>query len=355
MDGGLLLYRRRETPQETAVTEPTAAPASLDFDDELAQFDAALETTDSDDPTDSAHVAVVADPFGGRRHLLDAVATRLGDTAERVDLAVEDAGDFLADTTAEVVLADDCHRLFRRRVGGFDRLDRFLDELTAFDGLVVTSWNRFAWEYLDAVRSVSRSFPTLVRVSALSKPEMQTYLTAEFGEPLPTFVDVPSDHRDTLVTTSERSVTVWRDRTVTVPVPTLSREYIRHRLGRDGDSLEDRVFERLTRLSDGNPGVARAIWRRTVDEGTLRLADLTNDVDSLDLEYDVGYVLYLVLTSEEVDRATLVELVGDSLLDRQLRELADAGVVTIDGSHVSLDPTGLQVVVDYLRRRRILW
>lgn len=335
-------------------TDTGGTAAFVGLDEELAALDAALDRFDEGG---GRNVAVVSDPFGGRENLLDYATQRFGHTATRVNLSTSTAdGGVLAGVTTPVAVVDDCHHLFTRRIGGFDSLDRFLADVAHFDGLVVTSWNRFAWDYLDPVRRVGQSFPEQVRVTGLSTEEVTTLLTAEAGASMPTFVDTSPENRATLVETTDVEVSLWGDRRVTLPAPRVNLDYVRHRLGKnERDDVEGVVFERLKRLSDGNPGVARAIWAQTVSDGTLRLDDLTDPAESFDLDDTTSFLLSLVLTNERVDRETLETVVDDTGFDRRLRRLVDLEAVAVDGDQVVLDPLGLNHGVDYLRRRRVLW
>jgi len=49
---------------------------------------------------------------------------------------------------------EDCQHLYERRIGGFEALSAFLDELANADVTVVTGWNRYAWVYLAAVQAL---------------------------------------------------------------------------------------------------------------------------------------------------------------------------------------------------------
>lgn len=338
------------------MTETTAAVDATGFDDELAALDDVLDRFETSDDADVArvgHVAVVSDPFGGRKTVLDHAATRAADVDRR---SLSPTTDGVSLDGSSVVVLDDCHHLFTRQIGGFDRLDQFLDEVVAFDGLVVSSWNRFAWKYLDAVKGVGRSFPNLIDVSPLSEADLRSSLTEERSGSLPRFVPTARENRERPFRWTSRTVELWDDRTVSLSLPTPNAEYVHHRLGRrEPEVLEDVVFDRLTRLSDGNPGVARDLWDRTVDGDELRLDDLEAPIETLDLDDLTGYVLALVVTKERLDRAELAAVVDDPALDRSLGELADAGVVDVDGTRVTLTPIGLRPGVEYLQRRRLLW
>lgn len=131
-------------------------------------------------------VAVVADPFFDREAVLDHAENALDATRGRLAPAAGTLPDF----SARPVVVDDCHHLYARRVGGFDPLDRFLERLASASGPVVTSWNRYSWNYLDAVRGLGDTFRHVRTLPSLSTERIAAAIR-DRREPLPTFETTP--------------------------------------------------------------------------------------------------------------------------------------------------------------------
>ncbi|MFW5963551.1 MAG: hypothetical protein ACOCQM_01705 [Natronomonas sp.] len=248
-------------------------------------------------------IAVVGNPFGGRETVLARAADRLDARHVRFapDTDAADAVDALAGGPAVV---EGCHHLYTRRVGGFRPLSRFLDALAETETTVVTGWNRFAWSYLDAVRDIVTVVPTHVEIGRLSGEEIAALVEANATE-RPTFRRDETDERPLTVRRRETTVA---GRTVSVPVPALDRKAIVARRTEDLDP-KTATFELLAAVSGGTPGAALAIWARCVDD-EVRPTDIEAPALDGDLDREAAFCLRVVLSTEQVDRATLTDRIG---------------------------------------------
>ncbi|MUV85780.1 hypothetical protein GJ631_04135 [Natronomonas sp. CBA1123] len=291
-------------------------------------------------------LAVIGSPFGGRETVLARAADRLDARHVRfdADTSAADAVDALAGGPTVV---EGCHHLYTRTVGGFRPLSQFLDSLAETETTVVTGWNRFAWSYLDAVRNVGTVIPTHVEINGLSGEEVATFVEANATE-RPTF---RRDETDESPFTVRRHEVTVADRTVSVPLPALDRKAMVARRTEDLDP-KTATFERLATVSDGNPGVALAIWKHCVD-GDVRPTDIeTLDLDA-DLNREAAFCLRILLSTEWVDRATLADRIGPRT-PRLLGQFARAGVVTSEDGTVRLQPAGVPAAVAVTERWGVL-
>jgi hypothetical protein len=309
------------------------------------RFDDALA-----DPDGS--VAVVADPFFDREAVLDHARTALD--AARVRLEPDATQASLPDLSDRPVVVDDCHHLYARRVGGFDRLDRFLDRLASASCRIVTSWNRYSWNYLDAVCDVGDAFRHVVALPALSAEAVAATVREHVGA-LPAFEEPPGDEASAITSTTV-GVPIPRRDPVPIRVPVVDVDYVTAWLGtRDRPEPEELAFQRLARLSNGNPGVAAAVWDACVgDAETVTATDLELPVERSDLRDGAAHVLGVAVAKGTVTREELRAVVPDASLDRALRTLADCGFVAT-GDRVRLRPEGLPNALALLDRRRWLW
>jgi hypothetical protein len=296
-------------------------------------------------------VAVVADPFCDRDAVLDHARSTLGATRVRLEPAAE-AGSIPAFADGPVV-ADDCHHLYARRVGGFDPLDELLDRLASASCRVVTSWNRYSWNYLSAVRDLDDAFRHVVTLPPLSAEQIATTIRRRHGT-LPAFAESPG-RGSSPVTAATYEVPLPRRGPVSVRLPIVDVDYVTAWLGnRDRPAPEELVFQCLTRLSNGNPGVATAVWDACVDGDVVTPVDLDLPVERTDPGDDAAAVLGVVVTNESVTREKLRAVVPDASLDRALGALVDRGFVG-RGDPVMLSPDGLPGAIAVLDRRRWLW
>ncbi|WP_323676969.1 hypothetical protein [Halorubellus sp. PRR65] len=332
-----------------------------------------------------ANVAVVAEPYAGRDVLLEYAEEQLGAAAGHVAFD-ELVTDFAAVDVPnrEVVVVEGCHHLYARRIGGFDALNAFLDHIAASDALFVTAWNRWAWDYLAAVQDLDRAFPVHVHVPRLD-PESVSALVREHVDDLPAFVE-SDDHGRVKTVDFDRATVDVAGRELSVPVPELNVEYLTARdMGEEYGETERVVYERLARLAEGNPGVALALWDRSVRDGELSPTDLEEPEAALDLDDDEAMTLTTVLCNETLSMRSLREILPDvdvaqavQTLDHQelvelerdarprsgddaeaeSEPLADGdGTGSVDerADVLSVAPERFHAAVEHLEGRRLLW
>jgi hypothetical protein len=303
-----------------------------------------------------ANVAVVADPFAGRATLLDHVEQRLGAATARTTLSEPVLGETapLDAAAAEVVLVDDCQYLYTRQVGGFDPLDDFLERTARSSALYVTAWNRYAWSYVSAVRDVEDAFSVVVRVPPLDAEGVRSLITSVYGPELPAFVETEVDDRVKTVDVGRGSLSV-AGRSVPAPRVEFNPEYLAAWGDTDAGDAEAVVFEKLTELSDGNPGVAAALWERSVRDGEIAPEYVTEVDRALDVDDDEAFVLEVLLAKERVDRTVLSEVLATVPVERSLGGLVERGLLAVDGDDILLEPELLHATVEHLRGQRFVW
>jgi len=309
-----------------------------------------------------SNVAVVSDPFGGRAALLEYAAELLDEQARRVSLSsiVTDEGTLPAIPSDCALILEDCHYVYRRCVGGFDVLESFLERLAMTNTLVVTSWNRYSWQYLSAVKRIDEAFPLTITLPPLSADQIEAVVEAHVDE-LPAFVDTGEAGRIKTVDVDRYPVSLPGGRTVDVPVlrPDLAWLASWSATG-DDESIEAVVYEKLRRLSHGNPGIATSLWDRSVREGsdgpTVAPAYIDDPVtDCSVLSDEAAFLLWAVVAMESVEREQLTAMLDQDAIGTEIQTLANRGVVHADGTEVALEPAGLHPAVAELERRRLLW
>jgi len=306
----------------------------------------------------SPNLAIVSEPFAGRHLLMDFVEETLDTQVQRVALDSVADGELPDLTGQAAVLLDDCHYLYTREIGGFERLDRFLEEISASDALFVTSWNRYAWDYLAAVRDVDDVFSTKVAVPSLTAEQMADLLTSNYAETMPDFVQTGEAGRVKTIGFDQREVGLPGGRSIGLTLPELNLEYLASRsLSRDDDveNVEAVVFQKIAQLSNGNPGVATAVWERSIRDGEIAPAYIEEVDMVLDIDDDEAFVLEVLLAKGEMDRSTLDSVLSDIPVHRALQSLAEQNVLQIDEATARIDPEYLYTVDTHLKGRRLIW
>lgn len=303
-----------------------------------------------------SNVAVVAEPFAGREVLLEYADEAFGAASRRVgyDGVVGDPEEFVF-PNAEVVVVDGCHYLYTRQIGGYDVLDAFLAEVVGRDAMFVTAWNRYAWDYLTAIRDVEHVFPVQVRIPSLGSRAITELVLNHYGPEMPDFVRTGEAGRLKSVSVGRRSLSVGKW-SVDVPIPEPNPEYITSRSNteRYGD-VEAVVFEKLTYLSEGNPGVARRLWERSVRDGEIAPAYVEEVEGTLDIDDDEAFLLELVLAKGSVTVETLDDILVNVPVERSLGTLVHKRVLDVTDDTVSLVPERLHATAEHLRGRQLIW
>ena len=292
-------------------------------------------------------VAVVGDPFSGRGSVLDRAVRELD--ATRVSLDPGDGVDRIRPRiNGGPVVIEDCQHLYERRIGGFEELSAFLDDLASVDATVVTGWNQYAWAYLVAVEALDREFPVTVAIQPLPA-ERITELVLDRYDEMPAFV---ADDREQggLVVTARQEIG-WRDWSVSVPIPLLSPVAVKNLFWERNLDPKDVTFGRLAAVSNGNLGVATAIWE-TRQGPEVRPSDVTVPASDRDLNREEAFCLRILLAKERVSRAQLTGIIDG--LDRVLGHLSHDGLVTVEDDIVELVPAALPAAAPATELGRIL-
>jgi hypothetical protein len=318
-------------------------------------FDRLDDLAGADTLERGTNVAVVGDPYVGRSVLLDHFADALDADVHResLDGVIEESPSFPG---RGAVVVDDCQYLYTREVGGFDALEEFLDRAAVSDRPFVTAWNRYAWRYLTAVRDVSESFTEVVKVPR-AEPEGIAALLLSSDETDPEFVETDDEGPVGVVDLEWRELSLPGGRTASVPGPELNAEYLTsHALSWSGrmTDAEAVVFQKVARASRGNPGVATAIWERSVRDGTVAPAYVDAGERELQVDEDEAFVLELLLAKGALSIEALSSVLARLPVQRVVQSLADRGHVLIN-DRVTLAPGSLRAVVDYLGGRRLVW
>jgi hypothetical protein len=342
------------------------------------------------------NVAVVSDPYAGRESLLAYAESLLDGEVVRVDLEptaadgtgpelpepdelgtdgngngntdVDGDGNTDADgdegtdadtddtTAAGALIVANCHYLFERRIDGFAALDDFLDRIALSETLVVTTWNRYAWSYLDAVRDVGDTFPTTVEIPRLDAEEIATVVEAHFGPDLPEIVDTGSAGRVKTVVFDSWRVGLPRGRSLAVPYPKFNPAWTASwSVTGESEGLEAVTFEKLRRVSVGNPGVALAVWEESVVDGQIAPGYIEAFATDLDLDDDAATLLWTVVAQESVGIDRLIALFENRPVAAVVQRLVERGFVTVDDDRVTVPPRALHPAVVALERRGMLW
>ena len=158
------------------------------FEDEVKKIQ---EGIDSHNKGGARHIAVIAEPYCGKNHILDKIT---GDNSQKIEdiklFSPVRNKDFFTNfyTDKEVILLRNSQYLYTRQIGGFDVYKAFLDYLTSSDRLFICGWNRFAWNYLKEISNISDLFPVQIEVPEIDSKSLMKVIMSEVDQKI-IFID----------------------------------------------------------------------------------------------------------------------------------------------------------------------
>ncbi len=302
-----------------------------------------------------SNVAVIADPFAGRTTLVQGIQRSREEKISYIPYySIVFQKGFLEEIekAESIVILDNCHFLARRKVGGFDMLDVFLRNLINSDKLFITTWNSFSWAYLDHVMKISAFFPVAVQIPQMSPEYIKQMILSMYDTPL-RFVSREVRPQEKFLSRSTRSIQV--------PFSGQRREipWIRINIGsrkKKRKAVEELVFDRLNKIANGNPGVARIIWERYLSPPEIFLENVPDLPCVVDLDINETFLLFIILSMESIQERDLLEIAGNEIpMEKALYRLRSAGLVQELNGYYSTRPESLRCVSEYLKRERMVW
>lgn len=304
------------------------------------------------------NAVVVSEPFGGRERIVEyAMAetddsnlekTRFEPTGQTEDPFTE------TDPSAPVHLYENPHHLYRRRIGGYGRLEEFLEFAASTEASVVTSWNVFSWRYVSRVRGAGAVFPVVVEPPPVDTELLDRLLPD--GQPSIPQEEIEKD-QSTFVTRSFElpgRVPFFGEAKVSVP----------WRLDKEEASPREILIETVRSKSGGNPGVTEKLWEEMsvgdepADEDDEEPGSVLGDVlgnTEQDFDDPTAFALRTVVSKEEVTKDELHGTAGVENVERTVGNLSEKGYVSKDGGVVRPEPKWLPDAVGALTGRDTLW
>ncbi|MGC9514550.1 hypothetical protein [Methanocrinis sp.] len=305
-----------------------------------------------------SNLALISDPFYGGSELMDRVEGMTGEEGIRIDArSLIRNLEVLEEATRRIVIVEEAHRLYRRKIGGFETMNRFLNLLATSDRLFITSWNSYSWGYLEQVLKIGRYFPQKIRLSKMSADEIREMLLSGYKEDELTFVEEEIANEEVLKVLNRGAYQkTLLGHSLEIPYPVIDVRSIRSRLERnEKKSPEEIFFDRLAQISDGNPGVVERLWKDALDYPEVR--NILKDPPSIDLDRDESFALSIILSKGSVEIDELGEVLEPLGLSARniARLLEERRLVEIDGEVASMRAEALKSAVEHLRRLRLVW
>lgn len=326
------------------------------LEDEIRQIQEAL--ADYRSRGKKRNVAIVSEPFSGKTTLIKEVMNRYDEQIAFVPLAstVRDLGALALEVRPErIVAVDDCQYLFIRRIGGFEVLKRFLETTVASEKMFLSVWNMLSWNYLSRTHHLQDYFPVVVKIPEMSEEQMETMIGSRYDLDRIHFV------RDTGVKDGAAIHMARTQAKRTGIIDGLKSLWSSIRSVYTLQKGEDRlvrkvVFESIHDMSDGNPGVALAIWNNAVSDDTVRTSEIIVPDYDTDLGFDESFVLSTILLMRSISREDLAEVAEEHLdINRILYVLLNRRLIRKDHGRYYIQELAMEKIKRSLKRARQVW
>jgi hypothetical protein len=355
------------TSPQCVIKENSYSPELFGFEEILKSIEEAIEKSDSGV---RANIAVIAEPFSGRSELLYKISELCRERESKLFFNRLVSDEKFLDTlekSGDIVLVDNCHLLHSRRIGGFEKLDLFLNTASSSEKLFITTWNQFSWNFLRFVFPLERVFPVRIELPRLGAQELKKMVMSTCEWQM-TFAEEEATKKEKWLQSSEFSADIKPfKRTLKIPVPMIDYFTLKSRIlekvrpseqKKEETSVEDKVFQRLRDASDGNPGIANAIWMRSIPRAVeeIKPGDIIKRQYKIDLSYDQAFLLYLILCMERVSVEELKSIMDPcSDVHRFAHELERIELISVENGLLSIMPEALHSIESYLKSVRLVW
>lgn len=308
------------------------------------------------------NVAIIGPPYSGKSTLISA----LHDTYENDTYLVEYESQITSKrnlldyrSNKPIFLMDGCQYLFSRHIGGFSVMDNFLEEVVTSSSLFITTWNLYAWNYLRRVREVERIFPKTIFLPQLSDTEMRECILKDYTDAELQFISGVEVELPPIVRIERHEVHLpFKKEPLVVPFPRFNIDGLAFRRRNHEETLSDEevVFKKITKMAEGNPGIGKAIWKKSFDYPTVNLKDYqpvrVNDPLIRKDAFILGVIVMTGITSKEyLEEVAALEYDINPILYR----LQTLGIITETNGGYQICPEAMLGVQDLLSKLRIIW
>lgn len=328
------------------------------FKEEIANVQTAIADFESGQ---RSNVAIIAEPFAGRTTMINAIEKMNLQKVTRVSFSsvVKSRDEIrLPEGAKRIIIFDDCQFLYTRRIGGFDVLEEFLKSVASSGNMFITSWNLYSWKYLDETINIGRYFPVQINLPKFTAGEIRECILSRYKSDEIKFMEDVEFEKEKMIEVAKHPVSLPFKRSISIPFLKIHYALLKIRLFEKEKkaTVEDIIFEKISRISDGNPGVAKVIWQRSLEYPVIKPGRIKEQSFAIELDYSEAFILSVILSMKSLKEEELAEIAGyEYELDRILFRLGKQGLVALGDGYCGIKPEALSSTVEFLKRLRLVW
>ncbi|WP_094227428.1 hypothetical protein [Methanolobus psychrotolerans] len=349
----------------TSNTEEAIETLVLGLDETIATIQKAISDFDSGQ---RLNIAIIALPYAGKSELVDEIVKMHPHEVTKIIFSsiINSKEEIsLPDNSTKIMVFDNCHYLYMRKIGGFDVIKEFLNMIRSSDErLCITTWNLHSWTYLEQVLDIGKYFPIQITIPPLNTADMEKFVLSVYEENEIQFVD-DSDEKNTKIFTPVKIPITEKITHRTINLYSFRINYtalkmlLFHR--KEDESTESIIFKELTNVSHGNPGVATEIWNKWLEYPLIKTSSMNSDFGDIDLDGTGAFVLCIVLSMGHIRKEELEIIMNRShnvdeiTINKILFEILNQNLIVRNDEYYSVKPEKLYVVIKYLEKIRLVW
>ena len=238
------------------------------------------------------------------------------------------------DKTAKktVIFIDNAENLFLSKLGGFDGFKAFLSLMNSeVDNIFwCVAFNRYSWDYLNAVFKKNEYFRIVKELPAWSEPDIKELILSRHDE-----TNFKLVYDDIISAAQEQ--------------------------GDAGDYVESKFFRMLWIQSHGNPQIAIYLWissLRQVAKNSLKVGLLEKPKYTLlsKLKDEMFFIFAELVRHENLTAKELVDVTNtsDGLVRYALKMGVDAGIINKVKSRYNIRTHAQKIIVNFLKKKNFI-
>lgn len=308
------------------------------------------------------NIAIITEPFAGRTAIANEIEKINAQKVTRLNLScpVKNREEIaLPEQSKRIVILDNCHFLYMRKVGGFEIIEELLKLIENPDIMFITTWNLYSWKYLDEVLKIGKFFPVQISLPKLTADEIKESILSGYDKNEIKFLQDAGFENEKIIDFAKYQVMIKPlNKTISIPYLKINYDRLKVRLSRKKKmvAIEDLIFEKIKHISNGNPGVAGIIWQRSLEYPVIKPGNVKELSFNIDLDYDESFILSIILSMDSIGKRELAEIEGfEYQIDEIIFRLLKQGLIVLEDNNCRINPEALGSIVEFLKRSRLVW
>ncbi|MCX9081664.1 MAG: hypothetical protein OIN83_05655 [Candidatus Methanoperedens sp.] len=331
----------------------------IGFREEIANIQTAIADFESGR---NLNVAIISEPYAGRTAIMNEIEKMILQKVTRFSFSsiVKNKDEIiLSGPSKRIVLIDDCQFLYMRKIGGFDVLEYFLNLVSNPAILFITTWNLYSWKYLDEVLNIGKFFPVQINLPKFTTYQIKESILSGYKKDEIIFVRDVEFEKEKIINFMKYPVSIksWK-KTIELPYFKINYDFLKLRLLKKEEIIasEDIIFGKIHRVSNGNPGVAKIVWQRSLEYPTIKPSNVKDESFNIELDYNEAFILNLILSMKSITNDDLSEIAGpDYQVGKIIFRLSKQGLISVEDASCIIRPEALKSVIEFLKKLRLVW